>query len=76
MVEIDSRLLDATCVENLEENFNRVLALIDAISGPEGTVAAITARVEALDGEEGAIAALSARIAALEPEEGSGSAET
>lgn len=49
MVTIDARLLDATCVENIEENFNRMLALIDAISGETGTVAALAARVTELE---------------------------
>ena len=67
MVTIDERLLDATCVENLEENFNRILALIDGISGEEGTVAALAARVTALDDEDtGAVPALAGRVTALE----------
>ena len=49
MVTIDERLLDATCVENIEENFNRVLAMIDGISGDEGALAALDARVTALE---------------------------
>ena len=67
MVTIDSRLLDATCVENLEENFNRIMALIDAISGEGGTVAALDTRLTALDEEDtGAIALLDGRVTALE----------
>jgi len=46
---IDPRLLDADCVEKIEENFNRVLALIDAIGGDEGALAALGEQIAALD---------------------------
>lgn len=73
MASIDSRLLDAKDHAQIVENFNRVLALIDAITGETGTLAALAARVAALDDEEtGAVAALAARVAALEPAADSG----
>lgn len=49
MAGIDNRLNDAVCFKNIEENFNRVLALIDEIAGDEGALAALEARIEALE---------------------------
>ena len=50
MVDIDERLLDATCVENIEENFNRVMNRLDGVTDEDnGTLAALAARVTALE---------------------------
>lgn len=64
---IDTRLLDARDQTAVEENFNRILALIDAISGETGTVAALTARVTALDDTDDEESLIS-RVTALEQE--------
>ena len=71
MAKLDNRLLDADCQDKIEENFNRVLALIDAISGDSGSLSALEARVTALDNEEtGAVPALDTRVTTLEQEAG------